>query len=221
MQNAAPALPSPLSGPAGMKDVSLFGRFMTPDHVEYPCQVVAMSPTMMDVICAHTGEMGMSVICYVNHVGRVEGTIVRQNVGGFEVEIVSSERKREKIASKLEWVISHEQGGTVDDRIHERLTPRSTLSQISTMDGRAYPCRIIDISLSGAAIEIDVRPALGTRMVLGGPRRHRRAPVRRGYRARVPQGPAGRATRTARGLSLPTFAIVPRGAAWAAPLFRG
>lgn len=150
------------------RNVSLFGRFMTPDHTEYPCQVVAMSPDMMDVICAHTGEIGMPVICYVTHIGRVEGSIVRQFVGGFEVEIVSSTRKREKIASKLEWVVSLASGGTVDDRVHERTTPRNTLSQISTTDGRTYPCRILDVSLSGAAVEMDVRPALGTRMVLGG-----------------------------------------------------
>ena len=151
-----------------MEQVSLVGRFMTPDHTEYPCQIVAMSAHGMEVICAHDGEIGMSVICYVTHVGRVEGTIVQQFVGGFEVEIVCSERKRDKIASKLEWVVSHARGGTVDDRVHERVTPTSTLSQVATADGRTYPCRILDISLSGAAIELDVRPALGSRMVLGG-----------------------------------------------------
>ena len=155
-------------GAAAKERVSLFARFMTPDHVEYPCQIVNMSPDAMEAICAHTGEIGMQVICYVNHIGRVEGTIERQFVGGFEIALRSSERRRDKIAAKLEWVVSHARGGSVDDRIHERVTPRNTLSQISTADGRVYPCRIIDVSLSGAAVELDVRPALGSRMVLGG-----------------------------------------------------
>ncbi len=34
-------------------------------------------------------------------------------------------------------------------------------------DGRQYECRIIDLSLSGAAVEIDVKPATGTPVVLG------------------------------------------------------
>lgn len=172
MQTATTALPTepamPETSGGEMHDVSLVGRFMTPDHTEYPCQIVAMSARAMEVICAHDGAVGMSVICYVTHVGRVEGTITEQFIGGFEVEIVCSERKREKIATKLGWVVAHAKGGTVDDRVHERVTPRNTLSQITTTDGRTYPCRILDISLSGAAIELDVRPALGTRMVLGG-----------------------------------------------------
>ena len=34
-------------------------------------------------------------------------------------------------------------------------------------DGRRYPCRIMDLSLSGAAIDIDIRPAIGTAVRLG------------------------------------------------------
>jgi hypothetical protein len=34
-------------------------------------------------------------------------------------------------------------------------------------DGRRYNCKIIDISLSGAAVELAVRPALGTPVTLG------------------------------------------------------
>ena len=34
-------------------------------------------------------------------------------------------------------------------------------------DGRQYQCRIIDLSLSGAAIEIEVKPALGVQVTLG------------------------------------------------------
>jgi hypothetical protein len=35
------------------------------------------------------------------------------------------------------------------------------------LDGRQYPCRIIDLSLSGAAIEIEVKPAVGVQVTLG------------------------------------------------------
>ena len=47
------------------------------------------------------------------------------------------------------------------------LTPRNTRTELTLDDGRRYPCRIIDLSLSGAAIDIEVRPALGTPVQLG------------------------------------------------------
>ena len=34
-------------------------------------------------------------------------------------------------------------------------------------DGRVYSCEVIDISLSGAAVKIEVLPALGTYLLLG------------------------------------------------------
>ena len=148
--------------------VSLFGRFMTPDKLEYPCQVVDMSPGSMAVVCAHVGEIGMQVICYVTHIGRVEGTITRHFTGGFAMALNTSARKREKLNAKLEWIVNHAKYGTPDDRVHERRSPRNPLTEVRLHDGRSYKCRIIDISMSGAAIEIEVRPDLGTKLTLGG-----------------------------------------------------
>jgi PilZ domain len=34
-------------------------------------------------------------------------------------------------------------------------------------DGRQYQCRIVDLSLSGAAVESDAKPALGSPVTLG------------------------------------------------------
>lgn len=170
MQAAIAALPpeQPERRAFVRQKVSLFGRFMTPDKVEYPCQVIDLSPAGMGVICAYVGDIGMPVICYVTHIGRVEGTIVRHFTGGFGMALVASARKREKLVAKLEWIVSHAEYGTPDDRIHERRAPRSPLTEVKMADGRAYRCKIIDISLSGAAIEIDVRPELGARLNLGG-----------------------------------------------------
>ena len=41
------------------------------------------------------------------------------------------------------------------------------MSVLHLVDGRQYPCRIIDLSLSGAAIEIEVKPAIGIQVTLG------------------------------------------------------
>ena len=44
---------------------------------------------------------------------------------------------------------------------------RSSRSQITLPDGREYFCEVIDISLSGAAVKVDVMPSLGTHILLG------------------------------------------------------
>jgi hypothetical protein len=41
------------------------------------------------------------------------------------------------------------------------------MSVLHLLDGRQYPCRIIDLSLSGAALEIEVKPAVGMQVTLG------------------------------------------------------
>jgi hypothetical protein len=45
--------------------------------------------------------------------------------------------------------------------------PRETQTEITLEDGTQYTCRIMDLSLSGAAIDVEVRPAIGTPLRLG------------------------------------------------------
>jgi hypothetical protein len=54
-----------------------------------------------------------------------------------------------------------------EDRRHERVEPRNPYSRIKLPDGRTYACRVIDMSISGAAVAMQVRPALGTEVTLG------------------------------------------------------
>ncbi|VAW21439.1 hypothetical protein MNBD_ALPHA11-419, partial [hydrothermal vent metagenome] len=54
-----------------------------------------------------------------------------------------------------------------EDRRHGRVVPDIRHSQLVLDDGRKYNCKIVDISLSGAAIDMEVRPAVGTPVTLG------------------------------------------------------
>ena len=47
------------------------------------------------------------------------------------------------------------------------MAPRNPMNTLQLPDGRRYPCRIIDLSLSGAAVEIEVKPAIGAQVMLG------------------------------------------------------
>ena len=147
--------------------VSVLGRYMLADRREFPCQVLEMSPGEAMMIAPVSGIVGEKVIAYVDHIGRIEGTITAQVDGGFLMEVAASPRKRDKMAAQLTWLANKDVLNLPEDRRHERVVPDNRHSTVVLDDGRRYNCKIIDISLSGAAIELDVRPAMGTPVTLG------------------------------------------------------
>jgi hypothetical protein len=147
--------------------VSVLGRYMLADRREFPCQIIEMSPGDAMVIAPVSGTVGEKVIIYLDHLGRVEGTIRALVDGGFHMDVVASPRRRDKMAAQLTWLANKDILNLPEDRRHERVVPDIRHSSIVLEDGRRYNCKITDISLSGAAVEIDVRPALGTPISLG------------------------------------------------------
>jgi hypothetical protein len=147
--------------------VSVLGRYMLADRREFPCQIIEMSPGDAMVIAPVTGVVGEKVIAYVDHVGRIEGPLLSVMDGGFVMNIDASPRKRDKLAAQLTWLANKDVLNLPEDRRHERVVPDIRHSTVVLDDGRRYNCKIIDISLSGAAIELDVRPAMGTPVTLG------------------------------------------------------
>lgn len=147
--------------------ISVLGRYMLADRREFPCQILEMSPGDALVIAPVTGGAGEKIVAYVDHIGRIEGSITEAVDGGFVMEIVASARKRDKTAAQLTWLANKDLLDLPEDRRHERVVPDNRHSTVVLDDGRRYNCKIIDISLSGAAIELAVRPAMGTPVTLG------------------------------------------------------
>jgi hypothetical protein len=148
--------------------VALFGRCMLPNQLEIPCQAVAMSPEQAVLVSAHSPRMGDRAIVYLDHLGRIEGITTGHFKGGFTVEIECTPRKRDKLAKQIEQLESHLQFGQDNQRDQQRIEPNNTNSELKLSDGRCYPIKIIDISLSGAAVAIEVKPANGSKVWLAG-----------------------------------------------------
>lgn len=147
--------------------LDVHGRYMLPDRSEYDCRVVEMSPGDAIVEAPASAPPGSRVIMYLDSIGRIEGQITRDHKRGFSVAYNLHDRKRERVAAKLTWLANRHELNLPEDRRHERVVPRNTHSVLRLSDGREYTCKIIDLSLSGAALEIAVRPALGTLVTLG------------------------------------------------------
>ncbi|ASP33237.1 PilZ domain-containing protein [Labrenzia sp. VG12] len=147
--------------------VNILGRFMLEDRREYPCQVIDMSPGGMAMITPVTGKVGERVIAYLDHLSRVEGRISRLIDGGFAVELRNTVRKRDKIANVLTWLANRDELNLPEDRRHDRFVPKNPMTKMILPDGSEHVCRIIDVSLSGAAIATDIVPEMGDKITLG------------------------------------------------------
>ena len=147
--------------------VNLLGRYMLADRREFPCQITDMSPGRMALVAPVNGKAGERVIAYVDHIGRLEGTIARQLPNGFAMTITATPRKRDKLASQLTWLANRHVLGLPEDRRHDRVVPRDPRTVVVMPDGTQFICHIIDMSLSGAAIASDSKPEIGTIVRLG------------------------------------------------------
>ncbi|WP_165219659.1 PilZ domain-containing protein [Affinirhizobium pseudoryzae] len=142
--------------------VNMTGRLMLANREEYPCIATDMSPGDVMISCVGLPRVGERVIAYIDHLGRLEGQALQLTEAGFVMSVTATDRKREKLAAQLTWLANRHELGLPEDRRHDRLTPRITRAELSMEDGTRYPCRLVDLSLSGAAIDIEVRPPIGT-----------------------------------------------------------
>ncbi|MDJ0933656.1 PilZ domain-containing protein [Breoghania sp.] len=144
--------------------VSLLGRFMLENKCEYPYQVINMSPSGAAVVAPVTTGEGERIIA---DIGRIEGNVVRTFEGGFAMTVNATPRKRDKLANQLTWLANRHELNLPEDCRHERFAPEESVSRITLADGREYTCRVIDVSLSGAALATTVKPTIGTPITLG------------------------------------------------------
>ncbi|MBZ0140098.1 MAG: PilZ domain-containing protein [Pseudorhodoplanes sp.] len=147
--------------------VNLLGRYMLSDRHEYPCQVVNMSPGGMAMVAPVTGRQSERVVAYIDHVGRLEGVIARHFDNGFAMTIAATQRKRDRIAAQLTWLANRHLLDSPEDRRHGRFVPKRPMTMLIMPNGVNIGCRLIDLSLSGAAVATDQRPPMGALVTLG------------------------------------------------------
>jgi hypothetical protein len=157
--------------------LSVLGRYMLEDRREFPCQTIDISPGGVGLVAPVQGQIGTRVIVYLEHIGRIEGMVVREFENGFAMTIVAPQRKQEKLAAQLTWLVNRQAFGLPEDRRHERIELANQKSVITFQDGRRLPAIIVDCSISGAAFDCGEMIPLGTKVTVG----HREARVVRHF----------------------------------------
>jgi hypothetical protein len=147
--------------------VTLLGRFMRANKQEFPCKLHDISvggAALMSPVSVPDGER---VVCYFDHIGGLEGTVVRNFEGGFAIRFNATQHKREKLAAQLTWLINRDELVGDEERRHERIIPRNGTSSLKLAEGLSIACQVIDVSISGASVGTQSRPAIGSEIVLG------------------------------------------------------
>lgn len=148
--------------------VTLLGRFMRANKQEYPCKLVDISVGGAGMLSPVVPEMGEKVVAYFDHIGGIEGTVVRAIEGGFGIELNVTPYKREKLAAQITWLINrHELGPASEARRHSRTALGNSMTTLKLDEGVSIQVTVRDISMSGASIITAARPPIGTDVQLG------------------------------------------------------
>ena len=143
-------------------------RGLTGSGEEFTCNTIDVCAGGIRINLARPLEKGENLVLYVEDIGRVEGVIVRVlNEVGYAVEFRVPQRKREKIADALTWLVNKDKLGLTDERIDER---RSASGQVIAIHGKgiSIACAVADVSLFGVALKTaGPRPMIGDRVQSG------------------------------------------------------
>lgn len=146
-------------------EAPLKARFLTASGEERACLVVNISAGGALLRAKEPPKFGEDVVLYIDLVGRFEAQTVRSTANSFAVVFRRKRNKNAKTADAITEALNRDRR-----RLDRRTTPRiahDAPAQIFLEDGRRLNCAILDISLTGASIEISPRPPLGARMIIG------------------------------------------------------
>jgi hypothetical protein len=147
------------------------GRFLAPDGSEHQCTLRDMSLGGLGIASDHEVHPGDRVIVYLDNFGRFEGNVVRTFDGGFAIETVINGPRRQRLQERLTSYARGDKDAATSRRTFQRYAAGEvgvdTMSMLRVDGRQPIECRVIDMSLGGAQIAIQDRPAIGTPVMLG------------------------------------------------------
>jgi hypothetical protein len=163
-----PAAPAPDRRRDKRFKVSLRGRFMRENKQEHTCKLRDISGCGAALLAPVDLESGERIVAYFDHIGGLEGVVVRTFEGGFAIELQVTPHKREKLVSQLAWLSDNRnQGLSFPQRRHERFAVDNETTTLRLAEDISTQVRVLDVSISGASVETEARPAIGSEVVLG------------------------------------------------------
>lgn len=154
--------------------VNIAGRFSLADRRDargerrvFACRAVNLSPHAIALATTINAKLRERVIAQIDHLGKLDGAVIRVLERGFVMGINASREERERLADKIEWLGKHKDHEVSERRGDERTVPKNPYSQMTLPDSRREACLVLDFSVSGAAVSAQTVPPVGTVLALG------------------------------------------------------
>ena len=147
--------------------LSLKGQLFDPgDETEIGCELINLSAG--GAALKSDGELppGKHMILYIEGFGRYEGTVVVHGNGSLALHFTIGELKRKRLTEMLHQFVARGLPGVTELRRYARISSSSS-GEIVRENGDRLSCDILDISLDGASLKTDGRPAIGEVVTLG------------------------------------------------------
>ncbi|MEM7746932.1 MAG: PilZ domain-containing protein, partial [Pseudomonadota bacterium] len=150
-------------------ELNLLGRFMRASKNEFPCRLIDISVGGAALSSPVTVEDNEQIVAYFDHLGGLEGQVVRTMADGFAIEFNATVHRRQKLAAQLTGLINEELIEVADLRRkgHDRIKLDRKKLIVEYDDGRTEECTAIDVSISGASLKSKTRPVLGRKLTVG------------------------------------------------------
>lgn len=154
--------------------VNIAGRFSLSSRLNarddrrvFACRAVNLSPQAVALATVIIGEPGDRVTAHIDHLGKLQGTLMRVLERGFVMNISATDAERERF-DRQDRV-----GGEAQEPRRERQARQRAVradqshSRMILADGSCEDCLVLDISVSGAAVSANTVPNIGTLLAIG------------------------------------------------------
>ena len=146
-------------------EISVPGRFMTPDGVEHACTIRNFSFGGIGFTSGDEVAVGDHIIAYIDNLGRFEGSVARLFENGFAIQMEIKGPRLERVAQKVDLQAAREERSK--NRAPGNAAQIGMGSLLTLEDGRSGPCKITDISLGSVKLITHMRPSVGALVTIG------------------------------------------------------
>ena len=150
--------------------LEISGRFMLSNQDELSYKLIDVSVGSAAIATTEAVEIGDQIIFCFDHLGGLEGQVIRPMGNGFAIQFNATLRKRQRLADQLPGCLN--QNIIVDiaslrqlDLNRIKLTKQKLAVKFS--DGNQENCEALDISIFGSSIESHARPPIGSQFTVG------------------------------------------------------
>jgi hypothetical protein len=136
--------------------LSLLGRCLTPDGVHVVCEAVAVTSRGLTVACEVDVQPGETIIANFRDLGEIGGVVDRTDDGWFVLDLRASPERLAALSRRFLWAIRRQAEGAPELRRSERIDQKLRRTVLKSKDGRETPGEMIDLSTTGAALNLGV-----------------------------------------------------------------